>query len=165
MGVLLVANLAPAPGSMVFRHTNGTVTAGQGRAGVDTDRVLASQLSGTIFIRLALRLGGRAFAALQVRVTPGALGTLALVAARLIQTPGARPAHILSTLIHILTAIQRISSIASFTQTLGRVGGRALSVDSALEPLARTFTLAAVSCVGKVGRGTDTLARFHALFI
>ena len=150
---------------MVLGDTDGVLPAGDGGAGVDAGGGLAGQLSRAVLVLPALHSGGRANTAGKVGISSGSSGTLALVAPVLIDTPGLGAAGVLQALVNIRTASERVSSVTSLTETLGRVGGRTVSVNTTLEPLAGTLTLAAVSGVSEEWRGTDTLAGLHTLLV
>ena len=163
--VLSVPDLTPAPGRVVLGDTDGVLPAGDGGAGVDTGGGLAGQLSRAVLVLPALHSGGRAHTAGKVGISSGASRTLALVAPVLIDTPGLGAAGVLQALVNISTASERVSSVTSLTETLGRVGGRTVSINTALEPLAGTLTLAPVSGVSEEWWGTDALARLHTLLV
>ena len=150
---------------MVLGDTDGVLSAGDGGAGIDAGGGLAGQLSGTVRVIGTLHSGGIANTACQVWISFGAAGTLTLVASVLIDTAGLGAARVLETLVHICTAFQCVTTVACLTETLGRVGGGTVSVDTTLESLTRTLTLSSVSGVGKEWRRTDTLPGLHTLLI
>lgn len=100
-----------------------------------------------------------------ISITQQSGRTATFETAILVDAEGARSAGVVTTFVDVAAADVRVARVARLAHTLGRVGRRALAVDSASVPLARTFAFIAVFGVGVVRWGTDALARLDAAFV
>ena len=150
---------------MVLGYTDSVLATGDGGAGVDTAASRAGQLARTILVIGTLHSRGSAHTTSQVGIASGTSGTLTLVASIFINTPGTGATGIAETLINIQTSSDGVTSVSSLTETLRRICGGAVSIDTALKSLTRTLTLASIRRVSKEWRRTDTLTWLYTLLI
>ena len=160
----LEARKAATPSGVIFRLAVSVGSARKSSARIDARSLDAGQL--TVAIRVGAALGtGLALTADSVRISEQSGRTAAFESAVLVDALSSRTARIVFTFVNVRASQVGVSGVSGFAHAFGRIGGRALAVDSAREPLARTFTFVSVGCVRVVRRWTDALAGLDAFLV
>ena len=114
---------------MFLWDTDCIFPARQGGAGVGTGGCRAGKLSWAVIVRGALNIRGCSLAACNIGISPGSSWALTLVGASLVEASSTRTTWVLSTFVHILAAVDGVSTITCLAEALGWVGWGAVSVD------------------------------------
>jgi len=160
----LEARKAATPSGVIFRLAVSVGSARKSSARIDTGSLDAGQLTVAIRVGAALRTG-LTLTADSVRISEQSGRTAALESAVLVDTLSSRTARIVFAFVNVRTSQVGVSGVSGFAHAFGRIGGRALAVDSAREPLARTFAFVSVGSVRVVRRRTDALAGLDAFLV
>lgn len=82
-----------------------------------------------------------------------------------VDAQGARAARVVTAFVNVAAADIRVARVTRFAHAFGRIGWRALAVDSASVPFARTLAPVAVLGVGVVRWRADAFAWLDAAFV
>ena len=160
----LEARKAATPSGVIFRLAVSVGSARKSSARIDAGSLDAGQLTVAIRVSAALRTG-LTLTADSVRISEQSGRTAALESAVLVDTLSSRTARIVFAFVNVRAPQVGVSGVSGFAHAFGRIGGRALAVDSAREPLARTFAFVSVGSVRVVRWRTDALAGLDAFLV